>query len=97
MHNNIKAASSSGIVHQCLQQTIAPSGDHWILTDTLIQDQIVMPYESAFSQVLIYQQCSLYNQAVPAQGFPGINSCKNIKSKNSSEYDYPENKAHYES
>ncbi|GJV08518.1 hypothetical protein Tco_1346174 [Tanacetum coccineum] len=46
MHNNIMA-QVQGIVHQCLQHDDMHNGDHGSY-DTLIQDQMVMPYESAF-------------------------------------------------
>ncbi|GKB71148.1 retrovirus-related pol polyprotein from transposon TNT 1-94 [Tanacetum coccineum] len=62
MHNNIRMVSKvQGSTTRCWQQDndaqMAITGSY----DTLIQDQMVMPYGSAFSQVLILQQCLIMN------------------------------------
>ncbi|GJX00467.1 hypothetical protein Tco_0184380 [Tanacetum coccineum] len=78
--------------HQCLQQDDMHNGDHGSY-DTLIQDQMVMPYESAFSQVLIFQQWSLL-QCSSNSGSPGYSAKTSVETVRT--YD-SENKAHYES
>ncbi|GJW13048.1 reverse transcriptase domain-containing protein [Tanacetum coccineum] len=86
-------AGSRDRPHRCLQHDDMHNGDHGSY-DTLIQDQMVMPYESAFSQVLIYPNNS---QLIPADS-----SNKDIQkflaktSGRDSRIRTPKNKAHYE-
>ncbi|GKB84800.1 hypothetical protein Tco_0957072, partial [Tanacetum coccineum] len=82
-----------GIVHQCLQQDDMHNDDHGSY-DTLIQDQMVMPYGSAFLKVLTLQRLLRHQLFLQQRIPPAVPEQTTVETVTNMT---PENRAHYES